>query len=79
MNIPLKPLDHTLAKLAPPIAEAMAKRQMGRQQRQEAPHAREGTLYRGGESDRIYGRGSENAADRKAAMASNTTEAGKVS
>lgn len=72
-------LNTTLAKLAPPIAEAMAKRQMGRQQRQEAPHAREGTLYRAGESGRIYGRGNENAADRKAAMASNTREAGKIS
>ena len=72
-------INTTLAKLVPPVAEAMAKMQMGRQQREEAPHAREGTLYRAGESGRIHGRGNENAADRKAAMASNTRETGKVS
>ena len=72
-------VNTTLARLLPPIAEAMAKRQMGRQQREEAPHAREGTLYRAGESGRIYGRGNENAADSKAAMASNTREARRVS
>ena len=72
-------LNTTLAKLVPPVAEAMAKMQMGRQQREEAPHAREGTLYRPGESGRIHGRGNENAADPKMAKASNTREMGKVS
>jgi short-subunit dehydrogenase len=65
-------LNTTVAKLAPPLGEAMAKMQMGRQQREEAPHARAGTLYRPGESGRIHGRGNENAADRKEAKASNT-------
>jgi short-subunit dehydrogenase len=72
-------LNTTLAKLVPPIAEAMAKMQMGRQQREEAPHAREGTLYRPGESGRIHGRGNDNAADTKQAKASNTREPGRAS
>jgi hypothetical protein len=72
-------LNTTMAKLVPPVGEAMAKMQMGRQQREEAPHAREGTLYSPGESGRIHGRGNDNAADAKKAKASNTRQAGKAS
>jgi hypothetical protein len=63
----------TMAKLLPSLGEAMAKMQMGRQQRDEAPrHPREGTLYRAGESGRIHGRGNANAADTADAKALNT-------
>ena len=68
-------INTTVAKLIPGLGEAMAKMQMGRQQREEAPHAREGTLYRAGESGRVHGRGNDNAADPKKAKASNTREA----
>ncbi len=65
-------LNTTLAKLVPPLGDLMARLQMGRQQRDEPPRTREGTLYRPGESGRVHGRGDDNAADRKAAEASNT-------
>jgi len=52
-----------IAKIIPGVAEAIARKQIGRQQRNERPHAREGTLYRAGESGRIHGRGNQNAAD----------------
>lgn len=68
-------LNTTLAKLIPPLGQAMAKMQLGRQQRNEPPHTREGTLYRRGESGRIYGRGDDNAADPKKAAAANTRPA----
>ena len=55
-------LNTTMAKLMPALGEAMAKMQIGRQQRSEPPHAREGTLYRAGESGRVRGRGNANAA-----------------
>jgi hypothetical protein len=64
-------MNTTMAKIAPRIADRMAKMQMGRQQRDEPPHGREGTLYSPGESGRTHGRGNENAADTKDAMASN--------
>ena len=44
---------------------------MGRQQRNEAPHALKGSLYTPSEDGRVRGRGDENAADKDAAMASN--------
>jgi len=65
-------LNTTLAKLVPPLGELMAKMQMGRQQRNEMPRSREGTLYRAGESGRVHGRGNANAADTQAAKALNT-------
>jgi short-subunit dehydrogenase len=71
-------INTTIAKLVPPLGEAMAKMQMGRQQRAEAPHAREGTLYRAGESGRVHGRGNENAAKTSEAKASNTREIGRA-
>jgi short-subunit dehydrogenase len=67
-------LNTTMAKIMPALAEKMAKMQLGRQQRAEAPHAREGTLYRPGESGRIHGRGNDNAADSASARRSNTRE-----
>jgi hypothetical protein len=67
-------LNTTMAKLMPAVGEVMARKQIGRQQRAEAPHAREGTLYRGGESGRVHGRGDENAEDRKLARDSNVRE-----
>ncbi len=63
-------------KLLPSIGEAMARLQMGNQQRAEPPRTPEGTLYRGGESGRIHGRGDDNAADPEAAMAANRRPAG---
>ncbi len=68
-------LNTTLAKLIPPLGQAMARMQLGRQQRNEPPHTREGTLYRGGGSGRIYGRGDDNAADPEKAAAANTRSA----
>ena len=65
-------MNTLVAKIMPSIADRMSKMQMGRQQRNEVPHAAEGTLYRGGEDGRIHGRGNENAADPKRALASNT-------
>ena len=65
-------LNTTMAKLVPPLGEMMAKMQMGRQQRDELRRTREGKLYRAGESDRVHGRGNDNAADPQAAKALNT-------
>lgn len=64
-------LNTTVFKLLPSLAEALARRQMGRQQRNEAPWARHGTLYQAGESGRTRGRGNQNAADTGQAMESN--------
>ena len=69
-------LNTTLAKVLPSLFDVMAKKQIGRQQRDEAPqHAREGTLYQGGECGRTHGRGDENSADSDAATAANTRPA----
>ena len=68
-------VNTTIAKLAPRLGDLMAKMQLGRQQRDEPPHTREGTLYRPGESGRTHGRGGENAAKRSEAAASNTRPA----
>lgn len=56
-------LNTAMSKILPSLADTMAKMQMGRQQRNEVPHARDGTLYRAGESGRIHGRGDQNKAD----------------
>src|SRR6195952_3504531 len=65
-------LNTTMAKLMPALADVMARKQIGRQQRDEAPHARQGTLYEAGNSGRIRGRGNENTADTQQAEALNT-------
>jgi hypothetical protein len=64
-------LNVTMAKIAPSIADRMAKLQMGRQQRDEPPRSQHGALVHGSESGRTHGRGNENAADKKEAMESN--------
>ena len=68
-------LNTTLAKVLPSLFDVMAKKQLGRQQRDEPPHAREGTLYQAGECGRTHGRGDEHSADSDAATASNTRPA----
>ena len=68
-------LNTTISKIMPSLGEAMAKMQIGRQQRDEAPHTREGTLYRAGESGRIRGRGNQNTADTDQAKQSNVRQA----
>ena len=65
-------MNSVMSKIAPRMSDRMAQAQMGRQQREEAPHARDGTLYEAGESGRTRGRGGENAAPRKEAKQSNT-------
>jgi short-subunit dehydrogenase len=68
-------LNTTMAKIMPSIGQAMAKMQIGRQQRDEPPHSREGTLYEAGESGRTKGRGNENTADSDEAKRSNVRSA----
>ncbi len=69
-------LNTTLAKVLPSLFDVMAKKQLGRQQRDEPPHgSRAGTLYQGGEGGRTHGRGDENSAPPDAAQASNTRSA----
>jgi short-subunit dehydrogenase len=55
-------INTTLYKLAPRVADQMAKMQIGLQQRDEPSHSRQGALYEGGGSGRMRGRGNENAA-----------------
>jgi hypothetical protein len=43
-------LNTVMAKIAPSIADRMAKLQTGRQQRDEPPHTRHGALFHGSES-----------------------------
>jgi short-subunit dehydrogenase len=68
-------INTTVAKIMPAVGAAMAKMQIGRQQRDEPPHSREGTLYEGGESGRIKGRGNENTARSGQAKESNVRRA----
>jgi short-subunit dehydrogenase len=86
LNAAVKPRNHikvgavatlntAMAKVFPALFEEVAKMQMGRQQRDEPGHKREGTLYEPGEQGRVYGRGNENAADRKEAAKSNRKSA----
>ncbi len=64
-------INTTMAKFMPGVADAMAKMQMGRQQREEVPHCREGALYEGGASGNVHGRGQQNRADPKQARQTN--------
>ena len=68
-------INTTMAKILPSLGQATAKIQIGRQQRDEPPHSREGTLYRGGESGRVKGRGNAHAADPESARQSNVRSA----
>jgi short-subunit dehydrogenase len=60
-----------MSKVVPRVADRMARIQMGRQQRNEAPRTRRGTLYEAGEDGRTHGRGNENAADPAVARRAN--------
>jgi short-subunit dehydrogenase len=64
-------LNTTMFKLLPGLADRMAKKQMGRQQRNAPAYPRAGTLYEPGESGEIAGLGDSNAADPEQAMQSN--------
>jgi short-subunit dehydrogenase len=73
-------LNTAMAKFMPSLGDVMARKQIGRQQRDEAPHARQGTLYEPGYSGRTHGRGNEHTTDTKRAEALNTrTEEGQRS
>jgi short-subunit dehydrogenase len=56
-------INTALSKVLPGVADSMAKMQLGRQQRNEVPHARDGSLYEASETGLIYGRGQQNKAD----------------
>ena len=68
-------LDTAVWKLLPSLGDVLSGLQVGRQQRDEAPHPRKGTLYEAGHSGRIDGRGNDNAADTAKAKASNVRAA----
>ncbi len=52
-------VNTVVASLMPTLADKMSAKQADRQTRDETPRDPEGTLYRGGESGRIYGEGAE--------------------
>lgn len=56
-------INTAMSKIMPGMADSMAKKQIGRQQRNEVPHARDGSLYKASETGLIYGRGQQNKAD----------------
>lgn len=64
-------INTAMANLLPSLADAMARIQIGRQQRAEPALDRDGTLYRGGETGRVHGRGDERAENRARARDSN--------
>lgn len=64
-------INTAIAKIVPRLGDLMSRMQIGRQQRDEAPHARAGTLYEAGEAGRTHGRGDDNAADTSQARQSN--------
>ncbi|MFL6626807.1 MAG: SDR family oxidoreductase [Burkholderiaceae bacterium] len=64
-------LNTAMAKFVPSLGDLMARQQIGRQQRDEAPHGRDGTLYEAGHGGRVRGRGNEHAADTTRAEAMN--------
>ncbi len=64
-------VNAAFSKLLPSLGHRMARMQMGRQQRDEASHDRDGTLFRAGESGRIHGRGDQHAADAREAREAN--------
>lgn len=55
-------LNTTLARVMPRLADAMARVQLGRQQREEPAPAHTGTLWQAGEAGHVHGRGNEDAA-----------------
>lgn len=68
----LSVINTTMFKLLPGLADRMAKKQMGRQQRNAPSHPHQGTLYVAGESGETAGFGNSNAADPDDAMRRNT-------
>jgi short-subunit dehydrogenase len=68
----LSVINTTMFKLVPGLADRMAKKQMGRQQRNAPSHPHEGTLYVPGESGETAGFGNSNPADPDDAMRRNT-------
>lgn len=68
----LSVINTTMFKLLPGLADRMAKKQMGRQQRNAPSHPHQGTLYAPGESGETAGFGNSNPADPDDAMRRNT-------
>lgn len=64
-------INTAMSKVLPNVADMLAKMQLGRQQRNERPHEREGALYRPSECGRVHGRGLQNKADPALARQSN--------
>jgi short-subunit dehydrogenase len=65
-------INTTMAKLIPGLADRVAQKQMGRQQRNAPAHPHQGTLYVAGESGETTGFGNSNPADPDDAMRRNT-------
>jgi short-subunit dehydrogenase len=72
-------VNTAMAKFLPSLADVMSRQQVGRQQRDEASHSRDGTLFRAGHSGRTRGRGDQYATDTKRAKAMNTEPEGQSS
>ncbi|WP_066639178.1 SDR family oxidoreductase [Bordetella sp. H567] len=68
----LSVINTAMFKLLPGLADKMAKKQMGRQQRNAPSHPHQGTLYVPGESGETAGFGDSNPADPDDAMRRNT-------
>jgi short-subunit dehydrogenase len=68
-------INTAMAKTLPRIADAVAVAQIGRRQRDEAPHHGSGNLYTPSNDGRTRGRGNEDAADFSAAKAANVRPA----
>ncbi|OZI61768.1 SDR family oxidoreductase [Bordetella genomosp. 11] len=68
----LSVINTTMFKLLPGLADRMAKKQMGRQQRNAPSHPHQGTLYAPGECGETAGFGNSNPADPDDAMRRNT-------
>ena len=64
-------VNAAFSKLLPSLGHRIARMQMGRQQRDEIPREREGTLFRAGESGRVHGRGDQHAANAREAREAN--------
>ncbi|MES2887505.1 MAG: SDR family oxidoreductase [Pseudomonadota bacterium] len=64
-------LDTMMNKLFPSLADAVTKKQIGRQQRAEPAHTRDGSLYKATHRGRIRGRGNDNPANRHDAERAN--------
>ncbi|NUZ04274.1 SDR family oxidoreductase [Piscinibacter koreensis] len=64
-------INTMLFKVMPGLADVMARMQIGRQQRDEPPRTRDGSLHQPVPAGRIHGRGNENAASTSEAKAAN--------